>query len=81
MGDEFLKLGKEAQMKRSGYKTSYATDATCMQCHEDMSYDGGVRSNTWWEGQVGVRAILCSETCRETYDGENLSHIRETMEA
>lgn len=68
-------------MKRSNYKTSYADDATCMVCHEQMNYDYGVRSNSWFNGFVGARAVLCSEECRESFDRDNLSHIHERMES
>ena len=67
-------------MKRSTSKVTYATDATCLHCHGDLDYDFGVKSNTWWKGTIGVRAILCSEECREAFDIENLSHVHDMME-
>jgi len=45
-----------------------------------LDYDFGVKSNTWWKGTIGVRAILCSEECREAFDIENLSHVHDMME-
>lgn len=43
----------------------------CMQCGDDMSEDVSVRSLTWWEGVKGVRAKLCSRSCRDAFDRAN----------
>ena len=51
-----------------------------MVCHNDLNEGIAVRSNTWWEGMVGTRAKLCSETCRDTFDRQNLSHLTDTIE-
>lgn len=67
-------------MKPSNYKTTYANDATCMVCHHDMDYEFGIKSNSWFGGIIGARAVLCSEECRDSFDEENLSQLRDTME-
>lgn len=58
-------------MKRSSYKTTVSDDATCMVCHEDIDDRTGVRSNTWFKGIIGARAVLCSDTCRDSFDEDN----------
>ena len=67
-------------MKRSSYKTTVSDDATCMWCHTDIDERTGVRSNTWFHGIIGARAVLCSSECREAYDDDNLAHIIEAQE-
>ncbi len=64
-------------MKRSSYKTNVSNDATCMVCHNDMDDRTGVRSNTWFKGIIGARAVLCSSECRDSFDEDN----RVVMEA
>jgi len=54
---------------------------TCLICHEDMDDRTGVRSNSWYRGLPGTRAVLCSPECQLAFDTENLSYIHETMEA
>ena len=67
--------------KRSAYKTTVNEDATCMWCHEDIDERTGVRSNTWFHGIIGARAVLCSDDCRTKFDADNLVHIIEEQEA
>ena len=62
-------------MKRSKYTTTVSNDATCMVCHNDMDERTGVRSNTWFNGIVGARAVLCSSECRDKYDAGNLAKL------
>ena len=64
-------------MKRSNHKTTVSNDATCMVCHNDMDDRTGVRSNTWYKGIIGARAVLCSSECRDNFDADN----RVVMEA
>ena len=64
-------------MKRSKYTTTVSDDATCMWCHTDMDERTGVRSNTWYKGIIGARAVLCSSECRDNFDADN----RVVMEA
>ena len=67
-------------MKRSNHKTNVSNDATCMVCHNDMDDRTGVRSNTWFHGIVGARAVLCSDVCREKFDAGNLAQIESEQE-
>ena len=62
-------------MKRSNYTTTVSNDATCMVCHNDMDDRTGVRSNTWFHGIVGARAVTCSDVCRDKFDAGNLALI------
>ena len=62
-------------MKRSNYKTNVTHDATCMECHVGIDDRTGVRSNSWFKGVLGVRAILCSEVCRDKFDVSNRVYV------
>lgn len=55
-------------MKRSKGSTNLHTDAVCTECKEPVNIEFPVRSNTWAYGMVGVRMMLCSKPCQETYD-------------
>ncbi len=68
-------------MKRSNYKTTVTNDATCFVCHNDMDDRTGIRSNSWFKGVLGVRAILCSEKCRDKFDVDNRVYVANMEEA
>lgn len=40
----------------------------CVECQEPVNPDFPVRSNTWAFGMAGVRMMLCSVQCRDSYD-------------
>ena len=59
-------------MTRRQVKLDTRTEATCMECHQPMSYDVGYRSMSWYAGMVGTRAVLCSPECVTAFDAGNI---------
>ena len=62
-------------MKSPKNKMNVRTEATCYVCHEEMEPDFGVRSNSWFEGILGARLLVCSTECRDVYDTGNLAKL------
>ncbi len=60
-------------MKRRGADIN--KDATCLQCHQALSYDAGYRSQSWYRGILGARAVLCSPVCVTEFDNVNLKGV------
>ncbi len=61
-------------MTRRRQKMDVNNEATCLWCHQPMSYDVAYRSRTWYGGIVGVRAVLCSPEHVDLWDaGQQLA--------
>jgi len=58
-------------IRRNGKDRSNVTDdARCAVCQGPVNVKFPVRSNTWAYGMKGVRMMLCSTPCQETFDQE-----------
>ena len=60
-------------------RTHTTMQMACLICHEDMDDRTGIRSQSWYRGVIGTRAILCSPECQKAWDAENLSYLSAIM--
>ena len=54
--------------RRNGAKGTVRDSAICAECKEPVNIEFPVRSNTWAYGMAGVRMMLCSKPCQESFD-------------